>query len=118
MSLGVPQRPARHRLRHARVPVRRPAGGPTGEFPDANVVRVEIDFESQALGDVLPDRLIGEPVTFGVHPEEYDFFLGRHGFRIVDLALASELKARYAPNTPAAVDDSLYVLAAERIGAM
>ncbi len=26
-----------------------------GEFPDANVVRVEIDFESQELGDVLAD---------------------------------------------------------------
>jgi methyltransferase (TIGR00027 family) len=153
------------------------------EFPDANVVRVEIDFESQALGDVLPDRgfevgaptffvwegvpmyltraavkatldgvrdlggdgseiahdmwhlvddpgllgtarrtapgplsLIGEPVTFGVHPEEYDYFLGRHGFRIVDLALASDLKARYAPDARAVVDDSMYVLTAERIG--
>jgi methyltransferase (TIGR00027 family) len=154
------------------------------EFPDANVVRVEIDFESQALNDVLPRHgftvaaptffvwegvpmyltraavkatldavhelggdgsqiahdmwhlvddpgllgtarrsapgalsLIGEPVTFGVHPEEYDYFLGRHGFRIVDLALASDLKARYAPDTPAVVDDSMYVLAAERIEA-
>ena len=151
------------------------------EFPDANVVRVEIDFESQALGDVLDDAgftvggvsffvwegvpmyltraavtatldavyelsadgsqiahdmwylvddpgplgsarrgapgalsLIGEPVTFGVHPEDYDYLLRRHGFHVVDLALASELQARYAPDTPAAVDDSLYVLAAER----
>ena len=25
------------------------------QFPDANVVRIEIDFESQALTDVLPD---------------------------------------------------------------
>ena len=152
------------------------------ELPDPNVVRVEIDFESQALGDVLPGSgfsvgaptffvwegvpmyltraaveatldavhdlggegsriahdmwhlvddpgllgtarrsapgalsLIGEAVTFGVHPEDYEFFLGRHGFRIVDLALASELRARYSPDTPAAVDDSMYVLAAERI---
>ena len=151
------------------------------QFPDANVVRVEIDFESQALGDVLDDAgftvggvsffiwegvpmyltraavtatldavyelsadgsqiahdmwylvddpgplgtarrgapgalsLIGEPVTFGVHPEDYDYLLRRHGFHIVDLALASELQARYAPDTPVAVDDSLYVLAAER----
>ena len=152
------------------------------QFPDANVVRVEIDFESQALTDVLPDAgfdiagatffiwegvpmyltraavqatldavhelgadgsqiahdmwylvddpsplgtarrstpnalsLIGEPVTFGVHPEDYEYFLGRHGFRIVDLALASQLQARYAPDARAAVDDSMYVLTAERI---
>jgi methyltransferase (TIGR00027 family) len=152
------------------------------QFPDANVVGVEIDFESQALTDVLPDAgftvgaptfftwegvamyltraavkatldavhelsadgshlahdmwflvddpgplgtarrtapgalsLIGEPVTFGVHPEDYDCLLGRHGFRIVDLALASELQARYAPDSRAVLDDSLYVLTAERI---
>jgi methyltransferase (TIGR00027 family) len=152
------------------------------EFPETNVVRVEIDFESQALTDVLPDAgfgvgeatfftwegvpmyltraavkasldamhdlsgagsqlthdmwylvddpgplgtarrtapsalsLIGEPVTFGVHPEDYEHFLRRHGFEIVDLALASELQARYAPDSPAAVDDSMYVIAAERI---
>jgi len=33
---------------------------------------------------------------------------------LVDLALASELKARYAPSTGAVVDDSMYVLVAER----
>jgi methyltransferase (TIGR00027 family) len=151
------------------------------QFPETNVVRVEIDFESQALGDVLEEAgftvggesffiwegvpmyltraaviatldavyelsaegsqishdmwhlvddpsplgsarrgapgalsLIGEPVTFGVHPEDYDHLLQRHGFDVVDLALASELRTRYAPDTPAAVDDSLYVLTAER----
>jgi methyltransferase (TIGR00027 family) len=151
------------------------------QFPDTNVVRVEIDFETQALTDVLPAAgfsvggrtfftwegvpmyltraavkatldamhelggdesqiahdmwflvddpgplgtgrrtapgalsLIGEPVTFGVHPEDYEHFLRHHGFRIIDLALASELHARYAPDIPAVIDDSLYVLAAER----
>lgn len=151
-------------------------------FPRANVVRVEIDFESQSLTDVLPDAglavgaptffiwegvpmyltraavkatlaavhelsgdgsriahdmwhlvddpsplgtarrtapsalsLIGEPVTFGMHPEDYEHFLGRHGFRLVDLAFPSELHARYAPDTPAILDDSLYVLTAERV---
>jgi methyltransferase (TIGR00027 family) len=153
------------------------------QFPDANVVRVEIDFESQSISDVLADAgftvgaptfftwegvpmyltraavkatldaardvsgegtqiahdmwylvddpgplgtarrsapsalsLIGEPVTFGVHPEEYDYFLSLHGFHIVDVALSSELQARYAKGTPAVIDDSMYVLAAERIG--
>jgi methyltransferase (TIGR00027 family) len=151
------------------------------DFPAANVVRVEIDFETQALTDVLPEAgftvgdptffvwegvpmyltraavhatldgvhelsgdgsqiahdmwhlvddpgplgtarrsapgalsLIGEPVTFGVHPEDYDCFLERHGFRVIDIAFASELVTRYASDTPAVVDDSLYVLAAER----
>jgi methyltransferase (TIGR00027 family) len=152
------------------------------QFPATNVVRVEIDFESEALADVLADAgfavgesafvawegvpmyltraavkatldalheisgsgsqlahdmwylvdepgplgtarrtapsalsLIGEPVTFGVHPEDYQFFLERHGFRLVDLAFPSELRDRYAPGTRAALDDSLYVLAAERV---
>jgi O-methyltransferase involved in polyketide biosynthesis len=59
--------------------------------------------------------LIGEPVIFGVHPEDYDCLLARHGFRIIDVALAPELQARYAPDVPAMVDDSMYVLCAERI---
>jgi methyltransferase (TIGR00027 family) len=154
------------------------------DLPLANVVRVEIDFETQSLGDVLAEHafavgastffvwegvpmyltrdavkltltaahdlsgegsriahdmwylvddpgpqgtvrrsapgalsLIGEPITFGVHPEDYEAFLSRHGFRVVDLALASELRARYSPDAPAAVDDSMYVLVAERVGA-
>ena len=58
--------------------------------------------------------LIGEPVTFGVHPEDYEALLRRHGFAVVDVALASELQARYAPQSQAAVDDSMYVLMAER----
>ena len=152
------------------------------QLPDTNVVRVEIDFETQALTEVLADAglsvgeptfftwegvpmyltraavkttldavhelsgdgsqiahdmwflvdepgplgtvrrtspgalsLIGEAVTFGLHPEDYECFLERHGFRIVDLALASELKTRYAPGTRVVLDDSLYVLTAERV---
>ena len=152
------------------------------ELPPANVVRVEIDFESERLQDVLPAAgfevgaptfftwegvpmyltraavkgtldavhelggdgsqlahdmwhlvddpgplgtarrsapnalsLIGEPVTFGVHPEDYEQLLARHGFRLVDLSMASALQERYAAGTAAAVDDSLYVLVAERI---
>jgi methyltransferase (TIGR00027 family) len=151
------------------------------EFPTANVVRVEIDFEHQQLHDTLRAHgfgqgeptffvwegvpmyltraavkatldavhdlsgdgsmlahdmwhlvddpgplgtarrsapsalsLIGEPVTFGVHPEDYEHLLARHGFRVVDLAMASDLQARYAPGSAALVDSSLYVLAAER----
>ena len=50
-----------------------------------------------------------------MHPEDYEYFLRRHGFRIADLALASELQARYAAGARAVLDDSLYVLTAERI---
>lgn len=151
-------------------------------FPDTNVVRVEIDFETQQLDATLheagfvtgartffawegvpmyltraavkatldavwnmsgggsmiahdmwhlvddpgpmgtarrlaPSALsfIGEPVTFFIHPEEMDHFLGRHGFRITDLAMAGELQDRYVPGERALVDESMYVLAAERI---
>lgn len=153
-----------------------------GEFPDANVVRVEIDFETDKLDDVLrgaglqvgaptfftwegvpmyltrtavkatlqavwevsgpgslishdmwhlvddpgpmgtarrlaPSALsfIGEPVTFAIHPEEMDHFLGRQGFRITDLVTAPDLQDRYAPGERAISDASLYVLTAERI---
>ena len=139
------------------------------DLPETNVVRVEIDFETQALTDVLAGAgfavggwtfwawegvpmyltrsavtatldaihelsddgsqlahdmwhlvddpgmlgtarrtapatlsLIGEPVTFGVHPEDYEALLGRHGFDVVDLAMASELQSRYAPDDRAA----------------
>jgi methyltransferase (TIGR00027 family) len=151
------------------------------EFPAANVVRVEIDFETQTLSDVLGEHgfapgaptfftwegvpmyltraavtatlagvhalggpgsqlahdmwylvdhpgllgtarrvvpsalsLIGEPVTFAVHPEDYEGLLARHGFRVIDCALASELQARYAPDARAVLDDSMYVICAER----
>jgi len=151
------------------------------EFPDTNMVRVEIDFEKQGLEETLkeagfiggartfftwegvpmyltrtavkatldavtamsapgsviahdmwyvvddpsplgtarrlaPNALsfIGEPVTFSVHPEEMDYFLGRHGFRITDLVLSSELHQRYAPGARVLTDESVYVLAAER----
>lgn len=58
---------------------------------------------------------IGEPIIFGIHPEEIDYFLDRRGFAVSDLAGASELRQRYAPNHPALVDDAMYVLAAERL---
>jgi methyltransferase (TIGR00027 family) len=154
----------------------------SARFPETNVVRVEIDFESQTITDVLPAAgfavggstfvawegvamyltraavtatldamhelcaegsrvaqdmwfltddpgplgtirrtapvalsLIGEPVTFGVHPEDYADFLRRRGFRVLDLALASELPARFGVTATGGVDDSLYVVVAERV---
>ena len=40
-------------------------------------------------------HLLGEPVTFGIHPEDVDVFLERRGFRLVDLADGAELVRRY-----------------------
>lgn len=39
--------------------------------------------------------LLGEPVTFGIHPEDVGPFLGRLGYRVRDLADAAELERRY-----------------------
>ena len=39
--------------------------------------------------------LLGEPVTFGIHPEDVGPFLARLGYRVRDLADASELERRY-----------------------
>jgi len=59
--------------------------------------------------------LIGEPVTFGVHPEDYEALLGRHGFRLIEFVLAPDLQARYAPSMTAAAEGSLYVVVAETV---
>jgi hypothetical protein len=58
---------------------------------------------------------IGEPVTFCMHPEDMEHFLQRHGFRITDLARSDELQDRYAPGARVITDESVYVLAAERL---
>jgi methyltransferase (TIGR00027 family) len=58
---------------------------------------------------------IGEPVTFFIHPEDMGDFLARHGFQITDLAMAGDLQDRYARGERALVDESMYVLAAERV---
>jgi hypothetical protein len=58
--------------------------------------------------------VIGEPVTFGIHPEEIGAFLAPRGFTVTDLALATELGARYAAGDRALVDASMYLLAATR----
>lgn len=149
-------------------------------FPDADVRRVEIDFETQTLGETLagagfqtggrtfvswegvsmyltrsavkatvsaladlcgtgstlamdgwyldddpglagtalriaPGMLsvIGEAVTFGIHPEEMPCFLERFGWGVTDVATPDVLQQRYAgPDRP--VSRSVYVLTAHR----
>jgi len=150
-------------------------------FPDANVHRVEIDFEAQSLSETLlaagfrkrartfvawegvipyltrvaikstlaelhalcgPESmlamdswfvvdepgpmgsarraapgaiaLIGEPVTFAMHPEDMPDFLRREGYEVVDLADAAELEARYITDGRN-VEPSLFVVVARRV---
>ena len=40
-------------------------------------------------------HLLGEPVTFGLHPEDCPDFLARNGFDCGDLATPTALEARY-----------------------
>lgn len=40
-------------------------------------------------------HLVGEPVTFGIHPEDAVPFLDRLGFSVLDVAEAAALEARY-----------------------
>jgi methyltransferase (TIGR00027 family) len=40
-------------------------------------------------------QFLGEPVLFGIHPEDLAAFLERNGFTLVDLADAEELSRRY-----------------------
>lgn len=56
-------------------------------------------------------RLIGEPVTFGLHPQAAPEFLQQHGFEVTDLAESTELAARYATDGRHS-EKSVYVVAA------
>ncbi len=58
-------------------------------------------------------HLLGEPVLFGVHPEDAGAFLARAGFTLVDLADAAELGARYVRDRRA-VYPANYVVHARR----
>ena len=39
--------------------------------------------------------LLGEPVTFGIHPEDVEPFLARLGYRVLDVADTPALEQRY-----------------------
>jgi hypothetical protein len=57
--------------------------------------------------------LVGEPVTFGIAPDDVGGFLERHGFEVFDLVRSRELAARYSTDGRP-TERSLYVLAARR----
>lgn len=56
--------------------------------------------------------LIGEAITFPIHPDEVGFFLGRFGWGLVETTDHDQLRARYAPDR--SMPPSGYVLAATR----
>jgi methyltransferase (TIGR00027 family) len=57
-------------------------------------------------------HLLGEPVTFGIHPEDVTPFLDRLSYDLVDLADAAELERRYVRDDRK-VYPALYVLRAQ-----
>ncbi len=58
-------------------------------------------------------HLLGEPVTFALHPEDAVPFLAREGWTVVDLADANELTSRYVKDGRR-VHATGYVLTAEK----
>lgn len=59
--------------------------------------------------------LLGEPVTFGIHPEDVSAFLERVGFRVVDLADPAALERRYVRDRRR-VSPGVYLVHAEVSG--
>jgi len=60
--------------------------------------------------------LIGEPVTFAMHPEDMPDFLRRLDYEAIDVADAAELERRYC-REGRTVEPSCYVVAARRFSA-
>jgi methyltransferase (TIGR00027 family) len=57
-------------------------------------------------------HLFGEPITFGIHPEDVGDFLRRDGWRLTDLADTAELARRHVPDGRR-VYESVYAIRAE-----
>lgn len=72
----------------------------------ANPVHQARHIASQAF------RLIGEPVTFGVRPDDASALLDGHGFTVIDLVQADELADRYSTDGRPVAGD-LYAVAAD-----
>ena len=60
--------------------------------------------------------LLGEPVTFGIHPEDVGPFLDRLGYRVLDLADSADLERRYVRDGRSVVPGNYLVHAATRPG--
>ncbi|MEC7948572.1 MAG: SAM-dependent methyltransferase [Myxococcota bacterium] len=59
-------------------------------------------------------HVLGEPVVFGIHPEEVDHFLQRLGWVSEDIADQSTLYDRYVPARDRELNPAQYVLRARR----
>ncbi len=59
-------------------------------------------------------HVLGEPVVFGIHPEDVDHFLQRHGWVVEDLADQTGLYDRYVPSRDRVIYPAQYVLRAAR----
>lgn len=59
-------------------------------------------------------HVLGEPVVFGIHPEDVDHFLQRQGWVVDDLADQTGLYDRYIPARDRVVYPAQYVLRATR----
>ena len=57
-------------------------------------------------------HLLGEPMTFGIHPEDAPDFMRRLGMRVVDLADAGELERRYVRDGRRVYPATFLILAA------
>ena len=57
--------------------------------------------------------LIGEPVTFAMHPEDMPDFLRRVDYEAIDVADSAELERRFC-STGRTVEPSMFVVAARR----
>jgi methyltransferase (TIGR00027 family) len=60
-------------------------------------------------------HLVGEPITFGIHPEDAGAFLERLGFRVRELVDATGLEKRYVRDARQ-VSPGLYMVDAEAVG--
>jgi methyltransferase (TIGR00027 family) len=55
-------------------------------------------------------HVLGEPVTFSLHPEDAEAFLARHGFAVREIARAHDLERRYARRSRRHVHPACYLV--------
>lgn len=55
-------------------------------------------------------HVLGEPVTFSLHPEDAEAFLARQGFALIEIARAHDLERRYARRPRRHVHPACYLV--------
>jgi methyltransferase (TIGR00027 family) len=76
---------------------------------------VDADDAASFLRRISPNllALLGEPVLFGIHPEDVGPFLERQGIAIREILEAADLEARYLAGDSRRCYPAFYVVAAE-----